>query len=82
MDATLWRMRRHTTLNLDDELLADAAQTLGTRGTTETVHAALREVVARQRRRMLVDLEFADLTAEALTRMRAPRTFEPVRKGS
>jgi Arc/MetJ family transcription regulator len=69
-------MRRHTTLNLDDELVADAARTLGTNGTTDTVHAALREVVARQRRRMLVDLDFPDLTAEALSQMRASRAFQ------
>ncbi|MEP7379161.1 MAG: type II toxin-antitoxin system VapB family antitoxin [Chloroflexota bacterium] len=69
-------MRRHTTLNLDDHLVADAAKTLGTRGTTETVHAALREVVARQRRRALVELELAELTPQALELMRAPRTFQ------
>lgn len=68
-------MRRHTTLNIDDDLVADAARTLGTRGTTETVHAALREVVARRRRRMLVDFDFADLTPEVLGQMRASRTF-------
>ena len=72
-------MRRHTTINLDDELVADAARTLGTRGTTQTVHAALREVVARERRRMLVELALPDLTPEALEVMRAPRTFRPGR---
>jgi len=68
-------MRRHTTLNIDDDLVADAARTLGTRGTTETVHAALREVVARRRRRALVELDLADLTPQSLADMRSPRTF-------
>ena len=68
-------MRRHTTLNLDEDLVAAAADTLGTAGTTETVHAALREVVARQRRRMLVGLPLDDLTPEALDAMRQPRGF-------
>lgn len=72
-------MRRHTTINLDDELVADAAKTLGTRGTTETVHAALREVVARRQRRALVELDLADLTPESLADMRSPRTFARVR---
>jgi Arc/MetJ family transcription regulator len=73
-------MRRHTTLNLDDELVADAARTLGTRGTTETVHAALREIVARERRRMLVEMEMTDLTPAALEQLRAPRSFTTTRR--
>ena len=69
-------MRRHTTLDLDDELLRDAAIALGTTRTTETVHAALAEVVARRRRAMLARLELPDLTPEALASMRAPRYAE------
>ena len=43
--------KTHTTLDLDRDLLRDAADVLGTTKTTETVHAALREVVARRRER-------------------------------
>jgi Arc/MetJ family transcription regulator len=68
-------MKRHTTLNLDETLVADAARTLGTRGTTETVHAALREVIARQQRRTLVDLDLPDLTLASIRSGRAPREF-------
>lgn len=80
--ANVDQMRRHTTINLDDELVADAAKTLGTRGTTETVHAALREVVARQQRRMLAELELPDLSLAAISAMRAPRNFETSKKRS
>ena len=37
--------KTHTTLDLDHDLLHEAAEALGTSRTTETVHAALREVV-------------------------------------
>ena len=45
--------RTHTTLDLDRDLLRDAAEALGTTRTTDTVHAALRDVVARRRRAWL-----------------------------
>ncbi len=66
-------MRRHTTLDLDQELIREAAVALGTTRTTETVHAALAEVVARRRRAMLARLDFPDLTPDAVAAMRAPR---------
>jgi Arc/MetJ family transcription regulator len=69
-------MRKHTTLDLDQELLRDAAVALGTTRTTETVHAALAEVVARRRRAMLARLDFPDLTPDAVAAMRAPRDAE------
>lgn len=69
-------MRRHTTLDLDQDLVRDAAAALGTSRTTDTVHAALAEVVARRRRAVLAHLEFADLTPDALARVRAPRRFD------
>jgi Arc/MetJ family transcription regulator len=64
--------KTHTTLDLDRELLTDAARTLGTTRTTDTVHAALREVVARRRRAFLAHRDFSDLGA-ALPRLRATR---------
>ena len=68
-------MRKHTTLDLDQDLLRDAASALGTTRTVDTVHAALRDVVARRQRAMLVAHDFADLTPPALESMRAIRTF-------
>jgi len=64
--------KTHTTLDLDRELLRDAAQALGTTKTTETVHAALRDVVSRRRRTWLARRDFSELEA-ALPGLRAPR---------
>lgn len=65
-------MKTHTTLDLDRSLLEEAAQALGTTRTTETVHAALRDVVARQRRARLARRDFSNLE-DLLPEMRAPR---------
>ncbi len=62
----------HTTLDLDHDLLAQAAEALGTKRTTVTVHAALREVVARRRRAWLVRRDFSELET-LLPELRAPR---------
>ena len=64
--------KTHTTLDLDRELLNDAAEALGTTRTTDTVHAALREVVARRRRAWLARRDFSQLE-ERLPELRAPR---------
>lgn len=61
-------------MNLDRQLVAEAADVLGTRNATETVHAAMAEVVRIARRRRLADQEFDDLTPEALNELRRPRT--------
>lgn len=66
-------MRKHTTIDLDLELVRDAAAVLGTKRTTDTVHAALAEVVARQRRAALARMDLPDLTPEAVEAMRAAR---------
>jgi Arc/MetJ family transcription regulator len=66
-------MRKHTTIDLDLELVREAAATLGTTRTTETIHAALAEVVARRRRAALVRMALPDLTPQALDEMRAAR---------
>jgi Arc/MetJ family transcription regulator len=66
---------RRTNINLDRELVEAAAAVLGTAQTTETVHAALREVVDRAARQRLAGREFADLTPAALEEMRRPRKF-------
>jgi Arc/MetJ family transcription regulator len=63
---------RRTNINLDMELVDQAAAELGTRRTTDTVHEALREVVARARRERLARRDFAELTPEAVEAMRRP----------
>jgi Arc/MetJ family transcription regulator len=46
---------RRTSMNLDLELVEQAKAELGTNGTTETVHAALDEVVRRARIQRLLE---------------------------
>jgi uncharacterized protein (DUF1778 family) len=70
--------RTHTTLDLDRDLLRDAADVLGTTRTTDTVHAALREVVARNRRAWLARRDFSELET-ALAGLREPRAAGPDR---
>lgn len=65
-------VKAHTTLDLDRDLLRDAAEALGTTRTTETVHAALRDVVNRRRRAWLSRRDFSELQA-ALPQLRQPR---------
>jgi hypothetical protein len=63
-------MKKHTTMDLDMDLVREASIALGTRRTSETVHAALSEAVALRRRLMLLDLE-PDVTLEQLAADRA-----------
>ena len=65
--------KTHTTLDLDRELLAEAADALGTQRTTETVHAALRDVVNRSKRGWLVRRDFSELE-KLLPQIRATRS--------
>ncbi len=68
-------MRKHTTIDLDADLVGAARDLLGTATTTETIHAALTEVVRARRRMEILDqrpaLSLADLDA-----MRAHRFAE------
>ncbi len=63
---------KRTNINLDMDLLHEAARELGIQRTTDTVHHALREVVARARRARLAQRDFEDLTPEVLEAMRRP----------
>jgi Arc/MetJ family transcription regulator len=67
--------KRHTTVNLDPELLEDAMEVLGTKQVTETIHGAFKEVIRQHRIRRFLARDLPDLTPEALERMRAWRTF-------
>ncbi|MGH3040516.1 MAG: type II toxin-antitoxin system VapB family antitoxin [Gaiellaceae bacterium] len=66
-------MVRRTSLNLESDLVAAAREVLGTKGTTETVHRALAEVVRRERLRRLGERRFEDLTPESLDELRRTR---------
>jgi Arc/MetJ family transcription regulator len=61
---------KRTSMNLDRELVRAAAEVLGTVGTTETVHEALREVVRIRLRTRLMESDFPVPTFEELRRMR------------
>jgi Arc/MetJ family transcription regulator len=61
---------KRTNINRDMELVEQAAHELGTRRTTDTVHEALRDVIARARRTRLAQRDFEDLTPESLYAMR------------
>ena len=68
-------MRRHTTIDIDMDLVREASVALGTTRMTETVHAALEEVVRRHR--LLTLLKFRPaLDLDDLRAMRAHRFAE------
>jgi Arc/MetJ family transcription regulator len=68
-------MRKHTTIDLDQELVREAASVLGTTRTTDTVHAALSDVVRRRHREGLFEVS-TDLDLEALDEIRSHRFSE------
>jgi Arc/MetJ family transcription regulator len=65
---------KRTSLNLQLDLVAEAREVLGTKGTTDTIHRALEDVVRRQRLKELAERTFEDLTPEALDELRRTRT--------
>lgn len=68
-------MRKHTTIDLDTELVRQAGDILGTARTTDTIHAALADVVRRRRRMSILELQPA-LDLSDLDAMRAHRFAE------
>ena len=64
---------KHTSLYLDESLLAEAEKTLGTEGPTATVRAALSAVVRRAKLRSLAAWDLEDLTPERLGELRNQR---------
>ena len=68
-------MRKHTTIDLDADLVGEARRVLGTTTTTDTIHAALAEVVRARRRMAILGLHPA-LTLADLDAMRAHRFAE------
>ena len=68
-------MVKRTSLNLDLDLVGQARELLGSKGTTDTIHRALEEVVRREKLRRLAAEPFEDLTPEALEQLRKPRSW-------
>ena len=64
--------KKHTSLYIDEQLLADAQRLLGTAGPTETVNRALKEAADLERRRALMTTPFG-ITEEELQIMRDHR---------
>ena len=67
-------MRKRTSIDLDMDLVKEAGRALGTTKVTETVHAALDEVVRRQRVALVDFVPAIDLGD--LDRMRSHRFAE------
>jgi Arc/MetJ family transcription regulator len=67
-------MRERTTMNLDRELVREAAKALGTKNATETVHKALEEAVRREHRIRLARRSFEALSGDKLDNLRRART--------
>lgn len=68
--------RHRTTVNLPVTLLREAEDEIGSTSATETIIAALRDMVARRRRARLLDAELPDLTPAAVEQLRQPRSLE------
>lgn len=66
-------MVRRTTVNLDMDLVAEARKILKTKNTTDTVHAALREVVRREDLERLAEWDLGGKTLEDLKELRRSR---------
>jgi hypothetical protein len=65
--------KRRTTLILPIALLEEAERLLGVASHTDAVVIALEELVARRHRRGLLEMDWSDLTPEAVDQMRLPR---------
>ncbi len=65
---------KRVTFNADADLLAAAQEALSTGSTTETLNAALAEVVRLHRVERLLAADLSDLTPEVLETIRRGRT--------
>lgn len=68
------RTTRRVTLNVDEALLENAKELLGTDSMTEAINGALEEYVSLQMRLRFLERDL-DLTPEMLDELRRPRTF-------
>ena len=62
-----------TTLNLDDELLAEALQLSGLDEKTAVIHEGLKALIAREKARRLARLGGSEPQLTAVPRRRLPR---------
>ncbi len=62
-----------TTLNLDDELIAEAQRLSGLAGKTAVIHAGLRALIARESARRLAALGGSEKALESVRRRRGKR---------
>jgi Arc/MetJ family transcription regulator len=60
-------------MNLDTDLVREAARVLGTRTATETIHRALRESVRREHLAKLAQRSFSELSGDKLKELRRAR---------
>lgn len=67
--------KKHTSLYIDEALLADAQRLLGTTGVTETVETALREAADAVGRRRAAELDSGMTEAELRAMREAQRRF-------
>jgi Arc/MetJ family transcription regulator len=63
-------MMQRTTVNVDTELLEQAAKFLGTTGTTATINQAMREIVRRKHLESLATWDLNGMTPEDVKAMR------------
>jgi len=70
---------KRTTVNLDQDLVREAGEALGTSRMTDTLHEAMRDVIRRRNLEALTKERFEDLTLEELQRMRQGRSFDHLR---
>lgn len=57
-------MVKRTSLNLDLDLVGQARELLGSKGTTDTIHRALEAVVRQEKLRRLAQYDFSEYTEE------------------
>jgi len=67
---------KRTTINLDLDLLEEASELLGTARMTDTVHAAMGDVVRRRKLEEVTRLRFPDLTLQSIKEGRRPSSFD------
>ena len=71
-------MSRHITIDLDTQLVEEAAALLGTQRISDTVNTALRDVIGRAHRRRLAQRElFGDVPPAEFEALRRPRAAHP-----
>lgn len=67
-------IRRHrTTINIPTDLLQQAEEVFETRSPTVAITRALQEAIALFHRRRLLEMDWSDLTPEAIADMRRSR---------